>query len=216
MKFYKYKQVARLAFSGNDDELLNDANSVYITPINGGFHYPGKNTKRMRFKLDSNMQNIGLSNNAKLVLESAYIPPELYDYTRTTSLFSAYYINYGAITLRIKNINGGNWNSNQNSQGNTLLLSTFNQNPTTFFNPDPERLDNFSVPNNFLRNGYIEFELVYNLTNQANITVGGNVTNSRSLLNFLCSLVIYDVDEEELLLKDIEKVDFTLKHTNIF
>ena len=69
-----------------------------------------------------------------------------------------------------------------------------------------------------MRNGVIDFELIYNLINAAALTIDGNLTNSRSLSNFLCSLVIYDVDEEELLLKDTEKVDFALlkKHTIIF
>ena len=215
MKFYKYKQVARLVFSGNDDELLNDENSIYATTINGGFHFDGVNTKRMRFKLDSNMQNIGLSNNAKLVLESAFIP-DVWAWNRTGRAYGANPLNYGPNTLKIKNINGSNWDSMQKSQGNTTLLTTYT--PATFFNPDSENLFNFMVPNNFLRNGYIEFELIYNMEYNQFLTIAGNVTESRSLSLFTCSLVIYDVDEEELLLKDTETVDFALlkKHTNIF
>ena len=159
------------------------------------------------------MQNIGLSNNAKLVLESAFIP-DIYDWNRTTRVFGVDPLNYGTNTLKIKNINGSNWDSMQNSQGNATLLTTYAA--ATFINPDSENLFNFSVPNNFLRNGYIEFELIYNMENNQFLTIAGNGTNSKSFSLFTCSLVIYDVDEEELLLKDTVKVDFTLKHTNIF
>ena len=83
MKFYKYKQVARLTFYGYDDELLNNDSSLSNHFLKGGFgDNDVLNTKTMRFKLDSNMQNILLSNNARLVLESVCIP-DLFDWDRT-------------------------------------------------------------------------------------------------------------------------------------
>ena len=192
---------------GNYDELLNDANSVYNTKLNGGFHYDGNNTKRMRFKLDSNMQNIMLTNNAKIVLESAFVP-DVYDWNKTNKTYGAAPINYGPNILKMKNINGSNWDSMQNSQGNTTLLVVYD--PSIVMNPNPERLYNFPIPSNFLRNGYIEFELIYNMENNSFFTITGNVTNSRSFSLFTCSLVIYDVDEEELLIQNTDEVNFKL------
>ena len=85
-------------------------------------------------------------------------------------------------------------------------------------NPGTEKLYNFSISNNFLRNGIVEFEIFYQMLGQQNIELADNITNSRSLADVFLSLVIYDMDEEELLLKDTETVDFALlkKHTNIF
>ena len=97
-----YKQVCRLTFLGIDDELKNDASSVYSTVINSSFYpvptavastaateyesqrYGVKdvsdnftkrtNTKRMRFSLNGALNNINLSNKAKIIIESVTIP----------------------------------------------------------------------------------------------------------------------------------------------
>ena len=222
MKFYKYKQVARLAFYGYDDELLNNDSSLSNYFFKGGFgDNDVLNTKTMRFKLDSNMQNILLSNNARLVLESACIP-DLFEWDRTTDDWvrdAADNVNpagtNGPIIVKIKNINGNNWDSSQKSNGNAVLFTYYDINNNIFVNPDTEKLYNFSISNNFLRNGIVEFEIIYQMLGQQNID---NITNSRSIADLFISLVIYDIDEEELLLKDTENVDFALlkKHTNIF
>ena len=34
VKLFRYKQVARITLFGNDDILLNDANSIYKTQLN--------------------------------------------------------------------------------------------------------------------------------------------------------------------------------------
>ena len=99
-----YKQVCRLTFLGIDDELKNDASSVYSTNINSSFYpvpaaiatgaaagavpaYENQqygveavgftkrtNTKRMRFSLNGGLNNINLSNKAKIIIESVTIP----------------------------------------------------------------------------------------------------------------------------------------------
>ena len=225
MKFYKYKQVARLTFYGYDDELLNNDSFLSNYFFKGGFgDNDVLNTKTMRFKLDSNMQNILLSNNARLVLESACIP-DLFDWDRTGEDWvrdAAGDIDPsksdGSIIVKIKNINGNNWDSSQKSNGNAVLFTYYDTNNNFFVNPDTEKLYNFSISNNFLRNGIVEFEIIYQMLGQQNIELQDNITNSRSIADLFISLVIYDIDEEELLLKDTENVDFALlkKHTNIF
>jgi hypothetical protein len=99
-----YVQKARLTFLGIDDELKNDTTSVYTTNLNSSFFpvpaavpvgvgagvapvYENqqygvsgvtftqrKNTKRMRFSLNGALNNIQLSNKAKIIIESVTIP----------------------------------------------------------------------------------------------------------------------------------------------
>jgi hypothetical protein len=98
-----YVQKARLTFLGIDDELKNDPTSIYTTDLNSSsFPVPAavnvgvgvgvapvyenqqygvkpvdfiqrKNTKRMRFSLNGALNNINLSNKAKLIIESVTI-----------------------------------------------------------------------------------------------------------------------------------------------
>ncbi len=88
-----YKQVCRLTFLGIDDELKNDTSSVYSTTLNSSFFpvpaalaaasaptYESQqygvqavtftqrtNTKRMRFSLNGALNNLNLSNKAKMI-----------------------------------------------------------------------------------------------------------------------------------------------------
>ena len=208
MKFYKYKQVARLSFYGHDDELLNNNSSLSNHFVKGGFgDNDVLNTKTMRFKLDSNIQNILLSSNARLVLESACVP-DLFDWDRTGEDWvrdAAGDIDPsksdGSIIVKIKNINGNNWDSSKQSNGNAVLISSFDsvngENSKRFVNPDTEKLYNISISNNFLRNGIVEFEIFYQMLGQQNIELADNITNSRGFSDLFLSLVIYDMDEEQ-------------------
>ena len=72
MKFFRYKQVARLTFLGIDDELKDDATSYYNTKFKL-FNNNEINTKLLRFRIN-NLRDIKLSQNAKLILESVYLP----------------------------------------------------------------------------------------------------------------------------------------------
>ena len=57
---------------------------------------------------------------------------------------------------------------------------------------------NFNISQNFFQNGFIEFQITY-----PGITLAANY-----LTRFYISLVVYDVDEEDLLLKDTPEVDY--------
>ena len=200
VKFYRYKQVARITLFGNDDLLLNDPNSIYKSSLRGGFHTDEINTKLLRFKIDGNLQNLQLSNNCKLVLESIYLP-NLNDYVG--NVFGQKR-NLGNTSLRMKGVNNDTFDS-MNTYGNTLIF-TYNNRLDTFFNTNPEKLYNFNISSNFLRNGFIEFEIIYDMVNGENL----NNTHIRSLAFFQISFVIYDENEEDLLLKDTAEVDFKL------
>ena len=71
MKFFRYKQVARLNCVGYDDELNNVGSSYYNTKFKL-LNNNEINTKLLRFRID-NLSNIKLSQNAKLILESVFI-----------------------------------------------------------------------------------------------------------------------------------------------
>ena len=64
----KYKKLIKVTLFGKDDIWITNSDSVY--KINGNF----TNCKRCRFNLNSMLNDILLSKNARLVLESSYIP----------------------------------------------------------------------------------------------------------------------------------------------
>jgi hypothetical protein len=200
VKFFRYKQIARITLFGNDDLLLNDPNSIYKTHLRGGFYTDEVNTKLMRFKVDGNLQNLQLSNNCKLVVESVFLP-NLNDYVANTFVQKR---NLGNTSLRMKGINNDTFDS-MNTYGNTLIF-TYSNRLDTFFNPNPEKLYNFNISSNFLRNGFIEFEIIYDMVTGEDL----NNTHIRSLSSFQISFVIYDENEEDLLLKDTDEVNFKL------
>ena len=212
-----YKQVCRLCFLGIDDELKNDASSVYSTNLNSSF-YPvptavavaaapvyeaqqygvqavaftqRNNTKRMRFSLNGALNNINLSNKAKIIIESVTIPNIL-----SHTLKQSKCVNNIQLRLRglSKNIS---WDSTSkgkstlifscpvllNSQGygetkggalsaNTdgLALTqkpriNADNNGRLFINTSPDILYNFSIDDSFLKTGIFEFELLYDVGN---------------------------------------------------
>jgi len=72
MKFFRYKQVGRINFIGIDDELNNVESSYYTTKLKL-FNNTEINTKLLRFRIN-NLQDLKLSQNAKIILESCYVP----------------------------------------------------------------------------------------------------------------------------------------------
>ena len=77
--------------------------------------------------------------------------------------------------------------------------------PTTFNNPYPEILYNFPISSNFLNNRYLDFTLIMQF-------VGGDFINlavdQEYFDQFHISFIVYDLDEEELLLTSTQDVDF--------
>ena len=179
MKFYRYKQVQRLTFFGFDDAYIADASSLSKKSAQSGAAIVN-DTKVMRFDINK-LYHTQLSPNAKIVIESLFIPT---------------FARAGPITIRMNNLNTHTHDSQNNGFSSTLIYTT--ETPGQFQNTFPEMLYNFSIPQNFFQNGYIEFQITYP---DQNITVAG-------LSRFHISFVVYDVDEQDLLLKDTPDVDY--------
>ena len=221
MKFFRYKQVARLNFSGIDDELNNEPTSYYNTKFKL-LNNNEINTKLLRFRID-NLSDIKLSQNAKLILESVFI---------STVEDAALDIKHNSnIILRLKNLNDSNCYNSDNNNYSILFSHCFasRQVPGTiantysferglsFVNPSPDKLYTFTIPNNFTNNTIFEFELIFLMRTGLNLSVA----DRSSFYKFQCSFIICDVDEEELISNDSNIVDlskfkphFPLKKSN--
>jgi hypothetical protein len=72
IKYNTYKTVSKVSLYGDDDELLNNSQSVYKTN-NSSY----KNCKKVKFNLNGSFNHLNqLSNNARLMLESSFIQGE--------------------------------------------------------------------------------------------------------------------------------------------
>jgi len=228
MKYFRYKQIARLNFCGYDDELNNTESSYYTTKFKL-FNNTEINTKLLRFRID-NLKDIKLSQNAKIILESLYIPAIIEDNLNIK--------HNSCITLRFKNINDSKcFDSSNDNNGPTIIFSnsiqsrpqanieiidttlvgainTYNSNNyftnifdngITFHNPSPDKLYNFTIPNTFTNNSIFEFEIIYDMRAGVNIV---RADDRGEFYKFQCSFVICDFDEEELISNDSTIVDY--------
>ena len=229
MKFFRYKQVARLNFSGIDDELNNVASSYYNTKFKL-FNNTEINTKLLRFRID-NLRDIKLSQNAKLILESIYLP---------TIIDNNLDIKHNSnIVVRLKNISDSNcFDSSKDNNSSPIIfshsvqsrpqtivstatttlngpLNTYINNITntnkfdngiSFHNPSPDKLYNFTIPNTFTNNTVFEFEIMYDMQVGINIV---QADDRGEFYKFQCSFIICDVDEEELISNDSNTVDLS-------
>ena len=201
MKFIKYKQVARITLYGFDDLLRLNNSSVYTEPINSIFFTNnlaagvpiGNNAKRMRFQIKG-LNNVKLSDNARFCMESINVPI-LYDniYERKS---------LAQTIVRMSNLSSINcFDSHGNGQTDPVIFTSqthpsqqrlgtvtnnvvySNTDPSpVFYNPYPEVLYNFPISSNFLNNRYFDL--------------------------FHISFIVYDLDEQELLLTSTQDIDF--------
>ena len=137
-----YVQKARLTFLGIDDELKNDASSVYSTVTNSSF-YPvpagavfavdsggttvgnsplkfeqRNNTKRLRFSLNGSFNDLKLSNKAKLVIESVTLPNIINMSYRQSKCV-------GNILLKLHGLNRANsWDSSGKKKSAPTIFTT--------------------------------------------------------------------------------------------
>ena len=185
MKFYKYKQLQRCTFFGHDDLNLLDDRSVFKTSPQSEAAII-EDTKVFKFNINRLFQK-QLSQNAKIVIESIYLP------TFGTTFASR----DGPITVRMNNINT-NAHDSQNKGFNSPLIYHSEDTGFQFNNTNPELFYNFNISNNFFQNGTIEIQITYPNTE----------IDAISLVRFNISFVVYDIDEEDLLLKDTPQVDY--------
>jgi hypothetical protein len=225
MKFIKYKQVARLTLYGFDDLYNSNASSIYTEPLNSYYYINnlnagvqvGNNAKRMRFQIKG-LDNIKLSENARFCLESINIPV-IYD--RNNDIKSI-----GQTIVRMSNLSSINcFDSHGNGQSDPVIFTSqtpiiqqriryeaadeingfqnTNQ-PQVFYNPSPKILYNFPISSNFLNNRYIDFTLIMQFMPGDFIDL---TTDQEYLDWFHISFIVYDLDEEELLLTSTQDID---------
>ena len=193
MKFYRYKQVQRLTFFGYDDILKTDQTSFLKTSpqtTNVNVQY---DTKRLRFDVNK-IASIQLSQNARIVLESIYLQTFRDEYGDIRA----------PVTVRMNNLSSNSYDS-ENKGYNTTLIYTCQTTGETFTNTCNELFYNFSIDQNFFKNGYIDLQITY-----PNIQMGNDYEDfiDNVLPKFYISFVVYDINEEELLLKDTPDVDY--------
>jgi hypothetical protein len=229
MKFFKYKQIARVNFMGYDDELNDVASSYYNTKFKL-FNNIEINTKLLRFRIN-NLRDLKLSQNARIVLESCYIPTIL-----ENTLEPKHNAN---VILRFKNISDSKcYDSSNDNNGSTIIFSHSIQSRVqsvtsletstvdlaglttyvsqldnynkydlgiSFINPAPEKSFNFYIPNTFTNSTQFEFEIVYDM--RLNVDID-RPTDRGEFYKFQCSLIICDYDEDELISNDSNIVNY--------
>ena len=225
MKFIKYKQVARITLYGFDDLYRDNDSSIftddlkseyYTTNLNAGVQV-GKNAKRLRFQIKG-LDNVKLSENARLCMESINVPV-LYDGNNND------FKSLGLTIVRMSNLSSLNcFDSQGNGQTDPVIFTNqthinqqkigtlgayesvqnFSASPV-FYNPYPEMLYNFPISSNFLNNRYIDLTITLQFTAGDFIEL---VNDQEYFDMFHISFIVYDLDEEELLLTSTQDVDF--------
>lgn len=117
--------------------------------------------------------------------------------TATATLYTDNIDRKGPVTVRMNNLNSNSFDS-QNKGYNTTLVYTTNITGSTFQNTSENMLYNFSIDQHFFKNGYIDLQITYPGTNFV----------LPSFETFYISFVVYDINEEELLLTNTPEVDF--------
>ena len=224
MKFIKYKQVARITLYGFDDLYRNNNSSVFTEPLNSEYYTTnvvggvqiGNNAKRMRFQIKG-LDNVKLSEHARFCIESIKVP-FLYDVDNDVKTL-------GQIIVRMANLSSINcFDTHGNGQTDPVIFTEQTQTSQqrigtvannriyqnyelsrVFYNPYPEVLYNFPISSNFLNNRYFDFTFIMQFTGGDFIDL---VADQEYFDTFHISFIIYDLDEQELLLTSTQDVDF--------
>lgn len=224
MKFIKYKQVARITLYGFDDLLRSDPNSVFTESLNSRYFIGnlnagvqvGNNAKRMRFQIKG-LDNVKLSEHARFCMESINVPI-LYDNVDDRK-------SLGQTIVRMSNLSSINcYDTHGNGQTDPVIftaqthpkqqrLGTLTNNAIyqntesspVFYNPYPEILYNFPISSNFLNNRYFDFTFIMQFMPGDFIDL---TADQQYFDMFHISFIVYDLDEEELLLTSTQDVDF--------
>jgi len=224
MKFIKYKQVARITLYGFDDLNRNNNSSVFTEPLNSVYYtqninagvQTGNNAKRMRFQIKG-LDNIKLSENARFCLESINVPI-LYDNVYERKSLSQTIVRMSNLSSIICFDSNGNGQTDPviftsqthpsqqriGTVANNVVYSNTESSPV-FYNPYPEILYNFPISSNFLNNRYFDFTFIMQFLTNDFIDLPND---QRYFDLFHISFIIYDLDEQELLLTSTQDVDF--------
>ena len=172
MKYTKYKKSYRISCFGNNDDWRNKADSQYRT-IGSSFI----NGKVCRFSFNGAFNDVILSKNAHVILESAYFP---------TVTNIANYVNIRIVTTTEDSV----FDTVKNTSGNPIIV-TFPGANQTIINGS-EFFYNLNVPTSFLSRGYIDVEVESPVVT-ANVTFTGTALN-----RFMLTFVVIDLDNEEV------------------
>jgi hypothetical protein len=225
MKFIKYKQVARITLYGFDDLYRKNNSSVFTEPLKSDYFTEntdvsgvqiGNNAKRMRFQIKG-LDNVKLSEHARFCLESINVPI-LYDNVDDRK-------SLGQTIVRMSNLSSINcFDTHGNGQtdpviftaqthpsqqrlgtvANNIIFGNTESSPV-FYNPYPEILYNFPISSNFLNNRYFDFTFIMQFMPGDSINLNAD---QQYFDMFHISFIIYDLDEQELLLTSTQDVDF--------
>ena len=174
----KYKKVVRLQLFG-DDNVYNNARYQYSTA--GTLQTSIINSIRMRFDLEGNLGDVILSKNARVVVESAFIP----GLPNMTSKV--------AVVRLVTSTEDKVFDSKKGINGNPILFClglSGSANALTNFKNGHEMFYSLNIPSNFLSRGFVEMEL--EVPSQTSLSIAF-VNN---LITFCLTLIIIDVDPE--------------------
>ena len=172
MRYTKYKKIYKVSLFGPNDEWRVNAASQYRIPGSSV-----TNGKTCRFNLNGAFNDIILSKNARLILESAFFP--------SVANVSSY-INTRIVTSSEDKV----FDTVKQTSGNPLLVTFAGLNQIIYNNS--ELFYNFNVPSTFLSKGYIDIQVECPSAINS-ITFTGN-----ALDNFFLTFVIVDEDDEEI------------------
>ncbi len=171
MRYTKYKKLYKVSLFGNNDEWKTKADSQYRT---AGSSFT--NAKICRFNLNGAFNDVILSRNARLILETTYFP--------SVTHIGAY-LNIRIVTSSEDKV----FDTLKQTSGNPILITLSGTSQTILNNS--ELFFSFNVPSAFLSKGYIDIEI------EAPV-VTGNVSLTGSLDRFIITFVIVDEDDEEI------------------
>ncbi len=173
----------------------------------------------MRFQIKG-LDNVKLSEHARFCIESINILV-LYDIVdRVKSLSQT--------VIRISNLSSLNcFDRHGNGQTDPVIFTAqthttqqtigilaangpfMNNSPfQVFYKPQPEILYNFPISSNFLNNRFFDFTLIMQFTPGVPYYSIDLLNDQRYFDTFHISFIVYDLDEEELLLTSTQDVDF--------
>jgi len=170
----KYKNITRIQLFGDDNIYTN---IQYEYPTVGS---TVNNACRMRFNLKGNLGDLNLSQNARMIVETACIPS-------LTNAAGKY-----AILRLVCPTNDRYWDSKKGANGNPIILS-MGLNPTVYtlnilYNAS-EFFYNVNIPHNTFSNGIIDIELEVPTATSAIEFITGTPLSS-----FYINFVIIDED----------------------
>ena len=172
MRYTKYKNIYKVSLFGPNDDWRVKADSQYRAP---GSSF--SNGKICRFNLNGAFNDVILSKNARLILESAYFP---------TIANVGGYVHIRIVTSSEDAV----FDTAKRTSGNPLLVTFPGTNQSIYNNS--ELYYNFNVPSTFLSKGYIDVEVEAPVVTVA-ITYVGAVLD-----RFMLTFVIVDEDDEEI------------------